>query len=83
MSLPPKAPDPMANGASDQQPQHEAATQELADVGTGFPASRSTSSTKRLIAPGFGAHKTASLVVWPGLTRCREFTRARALLVKD
>jgi LysR family glycine cleavage system transcriptional activator len=35
------------------------------------------------LAPGFGAHKKASLVVWPGLARCREFTRARALLVKD
>ena len=35
------------------------------------------------LAPGFGAHKKASLVVWPGLARCREFTRTRALLVKD
>ena len=35
------------------------------------------------LAPGFGVHKKASLVVWPGLARCREFTRARALLVKD
>ena len=32
------------------------------------------------LAPGFGAYKKASLVVWPGLARCREFTRARALL---
>ena len=32
------------------------------------------------LAPGFGAHKKASLVVWPGLARCREFTRARVLL---
>src|SRR6202042_2207310 len=31
------------------------------------------------LAPGFGAHKKAWLVVWPGLARCREFTRARAL----
>ena len=34
------------------------------------------------LAPGFGAHKKAWLVVWPGLARCREFTRARALLVR-
>ncbi|MEY9142104.1 LysR family transcriptional regulator [Bradyrhizobium elkanii] len=34
------------------------------------------------LGPGFGSHKKASLVVWPGLARCREFTRARTLLVK-
>lgn len=35
------------------------------------------------LAPAFGVLKKATLVVWPGLARCREFTRTRALLAKD
>ncbi|BAI76328.1 transcriptional regulator (plasmid) [Azospirillum sp. B510] len=34
------------------------------------------------LAPGFGVHRKASLVVWPGLARCREFILTRTLLAE-
>lgn len=36
-----------------------------------------------LLATGFGTHKKAALVVWPGLAECREFVRVRTLLAKN
>ena len=36
-----------------------------------------------VLAPGFDDARTAFLIVWPGLARCREFIRTRALLMRD